>query len=65
MKTEVIRYKRGTNEYLDTILNDEVVWIIQGPKGRLPIIADTEEEALGIYGAIRKSYKTMHYDDEE
>ena len=45
-------YERGTNERLDALLEEnEVVWIVNGPRGRVPISASTKEEALEKYQA--------------
>ena len=58
-KNEIKRYERGQNEHLDRILKDETVWIINGDKGRLPIIADTKEEALEKYNKKPKQKLTL------
>lgn len=52
MKIQTIRkYERGLNEYLDRILEDEEVWVIQGDNGLVPVIADTEDQARIAYMA--------------
>ena len=43
-------YKRGLNEILDGVLEeDDIVFIVQGSNGRVPILADTPEEAESLY----------------
>lgn len=39
----------GSNEFLNRILDDETVFVVQGSFGRVPIIADTAEEAKDAY----------------
>lgn len=49
---DVVEYVYGTNELLDRIYNptqDGPVWIVQGNRGRRPILALTGEEALVEY----------------
>ena len=49
-----VAYKRGTNERLDKIIGDSRVWIINGEMGRLPLEAETLEEALAEYDRRNK-----------
>lgn len=52
VKVTVELYRRGTNEFLDTVLEDhETLWIVQGPYGRRPTLANTEAEAIERYRA--------------
>lgn len=37
------------NEVMNRLMDDETVWIVQGALGRIPIIADTAEEAVDEY----------------
>lgn len=46
--TDAARYTGG-NETIDRYLDDEPLWIVQGPLGRVPILAGTEEQALEDY----------------
>lgn len=55
-----IKKYRGQNERMNAMMNGETVYIVNGPLGRLPIIADSREEALIKYRAkddreVRKS----------
>lgn len=53
---QIHRYEMGTNEYLDKIIEDtDTVWIVQGPVGRRPILANTKEEALDKYEGIERN----------
>ena len=48
---EVTRYER-TNATINRLMDDEdTIWIVQGNYGRVPILADTEEEAKNRYVA--------------
>lgn len=47
-------YQPGLNEYLDAIHDGETVWVIQGDRGLRPVIADTKDEAVAKYLAIKK-----------
>lgn len=38
-----------SNERLNALLEDETVFIVNGPRGRRPMIADTEDEAITDY----------------
>lgn len=48
-KGEVFEYVRGTNARLDAIIGDAKVFIVNGAKGRKPVTASTEQEAVDIY----------------
>lgn len=48
-KVEVRLYEH-TNELINHLLDDDETWfVIQGPYGRVPILADTAEEAVDRY----------------
>lgn len=47
-KVEVTQYA-GTNEVINRLMDEETVWIVQGPAGRRPIIAVSREVALEEY----------------
>lgn len=57
-RAEVTPYEH-TNEKMNSLMDDETVWIVQGRYGRKPIIADTAEEALDRYILLN------HVEDEE
>lgn len=38
-----------TNDRLNQLIGWDIVWIVQGPRGRLPIVADTQQEAIEKY----------------
>lgn len=50
-KGEVYEYVRGTNERLDAIIGDQKVFIVNGARGRVPVVAETEAEAVEVYVA--------------
>lgn len=45
---EVEQYKGG-NEYLDAIRDGESIFIVNASEGRIPMIADTAEDAIEQY----------------
>lgn len=50
-KLEVSPYE-NTNETINRLMEeDETVWIVQGPYGRVPVLADTAEGAADRYVA--------------
>lgn len=51
-KGEVFEYVRGTNALLDKMLGNEKVFIVNGSKGRKPVTADSEQEAIDIYVSL-------------
>lgn len=48
-----INLYKGGNERIDELLNtywpEDVFFFVNGPRGRKPIFADTEDEAFDIY----------------
>ena len=38
-----------SNDRLNAIAGWDIVWIVQGPAGRMPVIADTPEDAKKAY----------------
>lgn len=38
-----------SNAHLNQMAGWDIVWIVNGPLGRLPIVADTPEEAKTLY----------------
>lgn len=49
----VNEYQVGTNERLDRMLDPgDEVWIVNGPKGRVPVLAGSKEEALEAYAKV-------------
>ena len=50
-KVEVTPYEY-TNATINRLLDeDETLFVVQGPYGRVPLLADTEEEAVDRYVA--------------
>ena len=48
-KLEIALYE-NTNETINRLMEeDDTIYIVQGPYGRVPILADTEEEAADRY----------------
>lgn len=46
------KYK-GTNEKMNAIMDGETVYIVNGPRGRRPVIAESRTEALNKYKGIQ------------
>lgn len=61
--TSVEPYELGMNDRLDRINTGKIVWIVQGSKGRRPIIAGTEDEARNKY--ISKKAVIIEDDTED
>lgn len=62
------KYERGTNELLDKVYDEEDgdIYIVNGPIGRIPIMAGSESEALTIYKAKKnRNYSTLQVHSEE
>jgi hypothetical protein len=59
---KVNEYVVGSNERLDSIYEDAdgLLWIVEGPNGRIPVLADSAEEAMADYkGRDKKIYRTL------
>lgn len=52
-KPNATQYITGTNDRLDRVIamfpDDKPLWMVQGKYGRMPITADTAEEACDTY----------------
>lgn len=59
---QVSKYE-GTNERMNALMDGETVWIVQGPSGRRPIIADTEQQAEDEY--VRFYLKSNDLEEDE